>query len=325
MLVPNRHGSSNSYRYGFNGKEKDDELKGEGNSLDFDARMLDPRVGRWFAIDPLEKRFPSLSTYNYAFNNPTRYVDPTGKAPQEGDPGKEKGFFGKLVDKFRGWFSSKPKASIEVGNGSMSYYDENEEPTLFSSDWFKKALSFSGWKDSHEDTQFNKDRDVFLNSALPQMANDSKEVMNYMEYIPGFDVTFSAGRDGDYKKAIGQAAMYFIPFDDFIPKPVMKKADEIMYTAIGRMDDLLKYNPFDNVDTWHKSGRKPSLDGGDMITWPENRKWIQARIDRGDTFIMTMPPSQLPTEYVPGKPNGWFTKLEYDYLVKKGAKIIHDY
>ena len=33
MLVPNRHGSSNSYRYGFQGQEKDDELKGEGNSF----------------------------------------------------------------------------------------------------------------------------------------------------------------------------------------------------------------------------------------------------------------------------------------------------
>lgn len=41
-LVPNRHGSSGSYRYGFNGKEKDDEIKGEGNSIDFGSRMYDP-------------------------------------------------------------------------------------------------------------------------------------------------------------------------------------------------------------------------------------------------------------------------------------------
>lgn len=53
MLVPNRHGSSNSYRYGFQGQEKDDELKGEGNSLNYTFRMHDPRVGRFFAVDPL--------------------------------------------------------------------------------------------------------------------------------------------------------------------------------------------------------------------------------------------------------------------------------
>lgn len=44
MLVPNRHGSSDNYRYGFNGKEKDDELKGEGNSYNFEARIYDSRV-----------------------------------------------------------------------------------------------------------------------------------------------------------------------------------------------------------------------------------------------------------------------------------------
>ena len=52
MLVPNRHGSSTAYRYGFNGMEKDDELKGEGNSLNYTFRMHDSRVGRFFALDP---------------------------------------------------------------------------------------------------------------------------------------------------------------------------------------------------------------------------------------------------------------------------------
>jgi RHS repeat-associated protein len=80
MLVPNRHKSSADYRYGFNGKEKDDELKGEGNSYDFGARMLDPRIGRWFARDPLESKYPSFSTYNYALNNPIYFIDPDGMA-----------------------------------------------------------------------------------------------------------------------------------------------------------------------------------------------------------------------------------------------------
>jgi hypothetical protein len=28
MLMPNRHGQDDDYRYGFNGKENDDEVKG---------------------------------------------------------------------------------------------------------------------------------------------------------------------------------------------------------------------------------------------------------------------------------------------------------
>ncbi|MGB1270252.1 MAG: RHS repeat domain-containing protein, partial [Flavobacteriaceae bacterium] len=68
MLVPNRHASSAAYRYGFQGQEKDDELKGEGNSLNYKFRMHDPRVGRFFAVDPLEKDYPWNSPYAFSEN-----------------------------------------------------------------------------------------------------------------------------------------------------------------------------------------------------------------------------------------------------------------
>ena len=68
MLVPNRHGNSPAYRYGFQGQEKDDEIKGEGNSDNFKYRMHDPRVGRFFAINPLEKDFPWNSPYAFSEN-----------------------------------------------------------------------------------------------------------------------------------------------------------------------------------------------------------------------------------------------------------------
>jgi RHS repeat-associated protein len=71
--------SSSSYRYGFNGMEKDDEIKGEGNSYDFGARMYDSRVGRWLSRDALESKYPYLSTYNFVSNNPIIAVDPNGK------------------------------------------------------------------------------------------------------------------------------------------------------------------------------------------------------------------------------------------------------
>ena len=63
MYVPNRHASSAAYRYGFNGMEKDDELKGEGNSYDFGMRMYDPRINRWLKTDPLDKKYPYDSPY----------------------------------------------------------------------------------------------------------------------------------------------------------------------------------------------------------------------------------------------------------------------
>jgi RHS repeat-associated protein len=83
MLVPNRHGSSNSYRYGFQGQEKDDELKGEGNSLNYTFRMHDPRVGRFFATDPLEKKYPFYSPYQFSGNRVIDMVELEGLEPAE--------------------------------------------------------------------------------------------------------------------------------------------------------------------------------------------------------------------------------------------------
>lgn len=78
MLVPNRHGSSTAYRYGFQGQEKDDELKGEGNSLNYTFRMHDPRIGRFFATDPLEAKYPWYTPYQFSGNRVIDMVELEG-------------------------------------------------------------------------------------------------------------------------------------------------------------------------------------------------------------------------------------------------------
>ena len=79
MLVPTRNYSSPEYRYGFNGMEKDDKIKGNNNSYDFGARMYDPRVSRWLSGDPVSNEYVSYSSYNFAINNPINAIDPDGK------------------------------------------------------------------------------------------------------------------------------------------------------------------------------------------------------------------------------------------------------
>jgi RHS repeat-associated protein len=68
MLMPGRNGNSGDYRYGFQGQEKDDELKGEGNSVNYKFRMHDSRVGRFFAEDPLASKFAFNSPYTFSQN-----------------------------------------------------------------------------------------------------------------------------------------------------------------------------------------------------------------------------------------------------------------
>lgn len=67
------------YRFGFNGQEKDNELKGTGNSLDFGARMYDSRLGKFLSLNPDMDKYPYLSPFAFADNNPIYFVDVEGK------------------------------------------------------------------------------------------------------------------------------------------------------------------------------------------------------------------------------------------------------
>jgi len=78
MLLPNRHESSNEYRYGFNGMETDKEVSGTGNSYTTQFRQYDPRLGRWKSLDPLANNFPDQSPFTAFNNNPIYFIDPLG-------------------------------------------------------------------------------------------------------------------------------------------------------------------------------------------------------------------------------------------------------
>ena len=67
-----------SYRYGFQGMEGDNEVKGIGNSYTTEFRQFDSRIGRWQTIDRLSRKQPSLSPYNFVNNNPIFRIDKDG-------------------------------------------------------------------------------------------------------------------------------------------------------------------------------------------------------------------------------------------------------
>jgi RHS repeat-associated protein len=64
-----------NYKYGFNGKENDNEVKGEGNQQDYGMRIYDPRVGRFLSVDPISKEYPELTPYQFASNSPIDGID----------------------------------------------------------------------------------------------------------------------------------------------------------------------------------------------------------------------------------------------------------
>jgi RHS repeat-associated protein len=66
MEIPKK--CTKGYRFGFNGKEMDNEVSGGGNSYDYGFRIYNPRLGRFLSTDPLTSSFPYYTPYQYAGN-----------------------------------------------------------------------------------------------------------------------------------------------------------------------------------------------------------------------------------------------------------------
>jgi len=198
MRMSERSFNSSEYKYGFNGKEKDDELKGEGNSYDFEARIYDPRVGRFLSIDPRFSDFVHLSPYAYATDNPVYFVDKDG----EGALGE---FFNNLFNKAKKAFIRKVKEEVVEATIEFAQlivmdikveYEEKKEELAENNKEQKVSLKFSVPVGLfvEEDVEIAGEKEGFLleilSTDLFSVEYGVKMSKDGLETIVDFDVPF---------------------------------------------------------------------------------------------------------------------------------------
>lgn len=83
MSMPGRNSKTDkNYRYGFNGAERDDEVRDEDGAYNFTGRSIyDPRLARFVSVDPLWRSFFAVSPYSFGNNSPVFFSDQSGEQP----------------------------------------------------------------------------------------------------------------------------------------------------------------------------------------------------------------------------------------------------
>jgi len=127
-------------KYRYTGKERDEE----SGLYYHGARYYIPWLCRWSASDPLESEYAGISPYNYSFNNPIVYNDPSGNNPEGGNSGvwvetiKDGGRSYLRVEGAKNFdeasISPKLDGAELTGNAyeRMMFTDENGTTVLFS-------------------------------------------------------------------------------------------------------------------------------------------------------------------------------------------------
>jgi RHS repeat-associated protein len=126
------------YRYGFNGKEMDNEVSGAGNQYDYGFRIYNPRLGRFLSVDPLTPKFPFYTPYQFSGNKPISNIDLDGREDLYYliSFNEKTGLSQiKLTNQVDGLLCNCWGASLYVVYGGQTYY-QSSFPTSSAGQWF---------------------------------------------------------------------------------------------------------------------------------------------------------------------------------------------
>lgn len=135
--------SDNEYKYGFNGKMKDNEWAGVGNHMDYGFRRHDTRTARFISVDPLTKQYPWYTPYQFSGNSPIANIDRDGLEEYYAASGSLIGKYGTSTEIRVVYDKYVKDAKLNLANGGQKF-----NPKLYES---RSAGVFTGLEAAGED------------------------------------------------------------------------------------------------------------------------------------------------------------------------------
>jgi RHS repeat-associated protein len=283
MVMPGRNFTSDKYRMGYNGKEKDEEW----DAAEYGFRMYNAKIGRFFSVDPIERKYPELSPYQYASNRVIDGVD----------------WDGLEFRKSPGCFHVVGGSTNHVPDNLSLVFDSRALPAYFENNqiYIKTA----------EDLQFymTSGRAKTLKKADPRDKTssdtyNSQATGQYLNQLP------SGSKGGSWLSFIGDA---YVLADQLHPRTQAKlevkmdvnaarQAIELVTNAY-KIDNLIpkeiidECNLYKNIINWVYDGSVPYKNSED----PQEKNYNQIIITLGEEIYKYRDAINKGTYFVPDK------------------------
>lgn len=285
--------------------EKDDEVKGSGNWLQFGDFGYDPRTGRRNNIDPVVK--PWISSYATFGNNPILYADPSGYDWFGSDDGKP-AMYRNSSDKSYTTEDGSTLKNIGTTYKSSSTIGDITTNTYYNQDKVEKVETIDNTKPLWQNAWF-----AGANGAQASTVRTIYSLFSASLY-PRFKMKANSTGNQKYNYE-GSATRneYVLKARKFTPEPYLSAAEDLKGSG------TLEINPTGRY--WYSNFRVNAFNGGivllniyglsksvDRISNAPDK--INASLDEANSWGAAWLGGSLAAEYIPGTP---YQKIAYGF------------